>query len=30
MRTVIQPQMQFGQVDIATIVFNPKSRDDNS
>jgi len=28
MRTVIQPQMQFGQVDIATIVFNPKSRDD--
>ncbi len=28
MRTVIQPQMQFGQVDISTIVFNPKSRDD--
>jgi len=28
MRTVIQTQMQFGQVDIATIVFNPKSRDD--
>ena len=28
MRTVIQPQMQFGQIDIATIVFNPKSRDD--
>ena len=28
MRTVIQPQMQFGQVDIGTIVFNPKSRDD--
>ncbi len=28
MRTVIQPQMQFGEVDIATIVFNLKSRDD--
>ena len=28
MRTVIQPQMQFGEVDIATIILNPKSRDD--
>ena len=28
MRNLIQPQMQFGEVDIASIVFNPKSRDD--
>jgi len=28
MRQVIDPQRQFGQVDIADIVFDPKSRDD--
>ena len=28
MRTVIDPQMSFGQVDIADIVLDPKSRDD--
>ena len=28
MRTVIDPQMTFGQVGIADIVFDPKSRDD--
>ena len=28
MRTVIDPQMAFGQVGIADIVFDPKSRDD--
>jgi hypothetical protein len=28
MRQVINPQLQFGQVDISTIKFNPKSRDD--
>jgi len=28
MRSLIQPQMQFGEVDISAIVFNPKSRDD--
>ena len=28
MRTVIQPQLKFGETDIADIVINPKSRDD--
>ena len=28
MRKVINPQMQFGETDIAAIVLNPKSRDD--
>ncbi len=28
MRRLIQPQMQFGEVDISAIVFNSKSRDD--
>lgn len=28
MRVVINPQMQFGQVDISKIAFDPKSRDD--
>jgi len=28
MRTVINSQMMFGQIDISAIVFNPKSRDD--
>jgi len=28
MRTVIQPQLTFGETDIAAIVINPKSRDD--
>ncbi len=28
MRTVIQPQLQFGETDIAAIVLDPKSRDD--
>ena len=28
MRTVINPQMMFGQIDISTITFDPKSRDD--
>jgi hypothetical protein len=28
MRTVIDPQMKFGQVNIADIVLDPKSRDD--
>src|SRR5437879_4486335 len=28
MRTVQNPQLQFGQVDISKIQFNPKSRDD--
>lgn len=28
MRIVKNPQLQFGQVDISTIQFNPKSRDD--
>jgi hypothetical protein len=28
MRQVIDPQRQFGQVDMADIVFDPKSRDD--
>jgi len=28
MRTVIQPQLQFGETDIAAIVIDPKSRDD--
>jgi hypothetical protein len=28
MRTVIQPQLKFGETDIAAIVINPKSRDD--
>jgi len=28
MRTVIQPQLKFGETDIAAIVLNPKSRDD--
>jgi IS5 family transposase len=28
MRQTINPQLQFGQVDISTIEFNPKSRDD--
>ncbi len=28
MRQVIDPQREFGQVDIADIVFDPKSRDD--
>ena len=28
MRTVLNPQMQFGTVDISKITFDPKSRDD--
>ena len=28
MRTVIQPQLKFGETDIADIVIDPKSRDD--
>ena len=28
MRTVIQPQLKFGETAIADIVINPKSRDD--
>ena len=28
MRKVIEPQLALGQIDIAAIVFNPKSRDD--
>jgi IS5 family transposase len=28
MRTVIQPQLKFGETDIAAIVIDPKSRDD--
>jgi transposase, IS5 family len=28
MRTVIQPQLKFGETDIAAIVLDPKSRDD--
>jgi len=28
MRTVINPQMLFGQIDISAITFDPKSRDD--
>jgi hypothetical protein len=28
MRTVINSQIMFGQIDISAIVFNPKSRDD--
>ncbi len=28
MRKVIEPQLSLGQIDIASIVFNPKSRDD--
>uniref|UniRef100_B3EJL4 Transposase InsH N-terminal domain-containing protein n=1 Tax=Chlorobium phaeobacteroides (strain BS1) TaxID=331678 RepID=B3EJL4_CHLPB len=28
MRTVINPQMMFGQIDISAITFDPKSRDD--
>lgn len=28
MRIVIQPQLKFGETDIAAIVINPKSRDD--
>src|SRR5258708_6569121 len=28
MRIVKNPQMQFGEVDISAIKFNPKSRDD--
>jgi len=28
MRQIINPQMQFGQIDISAIVFDPKSRDD--
>lgn len=28
MRTVIQPQLKFGETDIASIVLDPKSRDD--
>jgi len=28
MRQVINPQLEFGQVDISTIKFDPKSRDD--
>ena len=28
MRTVIQPQLQFGETQIADIVIDPKSRDD--
>ena len=28
MRIIKNPQMQFGEVDISTIKFNPKSRDD--
>lgn len=28
MRTVIQPQLKFGETDIAGIVIDPKSRDD--
>ena len=28
MRTVIQPQLKFGETDIASIVIDPKSRDD--
>ena len=28
MRAVKNPQMQFGEVDISEIKFNPKSRDD--
>jgi hypothetical protein len=28
MRTVIQPQLKFGETDIAAIILNPKSRDD--
>ena len=28
MRQVINPQLQFGEVDIGAIVLDPKSRDD--
>ena len=28
MRIVLNPQMQFGSVDISKIAFDPKSRDD--
>lgn len=28
MRTVIQPQLKFGETDIAAIIIDPKSRDD--
>ena len=28
MRSVIQPQLKFGETDIAAIVLDPKSRDD--
>ena len=28
MRQTINPQMQLGEVDISTVSFNPKSRDD--
>lgn len=28
MRVVLNPQMQVGEVDIASIKFDPKSRDD--
>ena len=28
LRTVIQPQLKFGETDIAAIVIDPKSRDD--
>ena len=28
MRIVKNPQMQFGEIDISEIKFNPKSRDD--
>ena len=28
MRQVINPQLEFGQVDISKIKFDPKSRDD--
>jgi IS5 family transposase len=28
MHTVIQPQLKFGETDIAAIVIDPKSRDD--